>query len=66
MGTVVEFSQARRRSRQNRMPVEAGPAVIVILPSIRIERELVQPPAPPRQASQAPANRKRRKRATRT
>jgi hypothetical protein len=65
MGTIVEFSQARRTSRQNRTPIEAGPGVIVILPSIRIEREVAHPQAPPPQASQSPANRRRRKRATR-
>ncbi len=64
MGTVVEFSQARRASRRNKMPVAAGSAVIVILPSIRIEREVVEAAAPP-PAAQSRASRKRRKRATR-
>jgi hypothetical protein len=55
MGTVVEFSLARRGPRETPEPAQAGPAKIIILPVIRIEREVVSPAAV--------KTRKRRKRA---
>jgi len=65
MGTVVVFSQARRAPHQNPPPAQGAPAVVVILPVIRIEREGVDVSASPT-ISGSPSPRKRRKRATRT
>jgi hypothetical protein len=42
MGTVLDFSRARRSPRDVPDPV-AGPAKIIILPVIRIEREVTSP-----------------------
>ncbi len=57
MGRIVEFSLARRIPREAPEPVRAGPAKIIILPVIRIEREAMSPAAVKRNT------RKRRKRA---
>jgi hypothetical protein len=57
------FAEARRAPHQNPPPVQAGPATVVILPVIRIERE---GPGSPGENSNPPSPRKRRRRATRT
>ncbi|MBV9969401.1 MAG: hypothetical protein JO228_05415 [Xanthobacteraceae bacterium] len=59
MGRVVEFSNARRSPRQIPEPARAGPAKIIILPVVRIEREAMSPDASKKNHSP----RKRRKRA---
>ncbi len=61
MGTVVEFSLARRGPRETPEPARAGPAVIVILPVVRIEREGASPAAVKKNLRNS--TRKRRKRA---
>ena len=43
MGTIVEFSLARRIPREVPEPARAGPAKIIILPVVRIEREATSP-----------------------
>ena len=43
MGTVLQFSRARRSPRDVPDPVGAGGAKIIILPVIRIERESTSP-----------------------
>jgi hypothetical protein len=45
MGRIVEFSQARRAPREVPAPPRAGPAKIIILPVVRIEREAMSPAA---------------------
>ena len=57
MGRIVEFSLARRVPREVPEPARAGPAEIIILPVVRIEREATSPVAVKK------ACRKRRKRA---
>ena len=57
MGRIVEFSLARRIPREAPEPARAGPAKIIILPVVRIEREAMSPAAVKRNT------RKRRKRA---
>ncbi len=57
MGRIVEFSLARRIPRETPEPARAGPAKIIILPVVRIEREVMSPAAVKRNT------RKRRKRA---
>jgi hypothetical protein len=61
MGRVVEFSQARRVPREAPEPVRAGPAKIIILPVVRIEREGMSPAAANKTLRNS--TRKRRKRA---
>jgi hypothetical protein len=61
MGRIVEFSLARRIPREAPEPACAGPAKIIILPVVRIEREAMSPAAVKRNAT-----RKRRKRAPAT
>jgi hypothetical protein len=61
MGRVVEFSQARRIPRETPEPAPAGPAKIIILPVIRIEREGTSPASVTK--SLRNSTRKRRKRA---
>jgi hypothetical protein len=63
MGTVVVFAEARRAPHQNPPQAQAGPATVVILPVIRIERE---GPRSPGENSNPPSPRKRRRRATPT
>jgi hypothetical protein len=58
MGRIVEFSLARRIPREAPEPARAGPAKIIILPVVRIEREAMSPVAVKRTST-----RKRRKRA---
>jgi hypothetical protein len=58
MGRIVEFSLARRIPREAPEPARAGPAKIIILPVVRIEREAMSPVAVKRNST-----RKRRKRA---
>jgi hypothetical protein len=43
MGRIVEFSQARRGPREIPEPARAGPAKVIILPVVRIERENTSP-----------------------
>ena len=43
MGRIVEFSLARRIPREVPEPARAGPAEIIILPVVRIEREVTSP-----------------------
>jgi hypothetical protein len=57
MGRIIEFSNARRVPRERPEPVWAGPAEIIILPVVRIEREATSPAAVKKNL------RKRRKRA---
>jgi hypothetical protein len=57
MGRIVEFSLARRIPREVPEPARAGPAEIIILPVVRIEREATSPVAVKKSL------RKRRKRA---
>ena len=64
MGTVLEFSRARRSPRDVSDPVGAGPAKIIILPVIRIERESTSPALVKKDLRNA--TRKRRKRAPAT
>jgi hypothetical protein len=61
MGTVVEFSFARRGPRETPEPVRTGPAEIIILPVVRIEREGTSPAAVKKNLRNS--TRKRRKRA---
>jgi hypothetical protein len=61
MGTIVEFSQARRVPREVPDPARTGPAKIIILPVVRIEREATSPAAVKK--SLRNSTRKRRKRA---
>jgi hypothetical protein len=61
MGRIVEFSQARRVPREVPEPARAGPAKIIILPVVRIEREAMSPAAVKK--SLRNSTRKRRKRA---
>jgi hypothetical protein len=63
MGTVVVFAEARRAPHQNPPPVQAGSAIVVILPVVRIEREETRSSAG---NSKSRSPRKRRKRATQT
>jgi hypothetical protein len=58
MGRIVEFSLARRIPREVPEPARAGPAKIIILPVVRIEREAMSPATVKRTST-----RKRRKRA---
>jgi hypothetical protein len=60
MGTVVEFSLARRGPREVPEPARAGPAKIIILPVVRIEREVMSPAAVKKNLRNS--TRKRRKR----
>jgi hypothetical protein len=60
MGRIIEFSQARRVPRQVPEPARAGPAKIIILPVVRIEREAT--PAAVKKNLRS-STRKRRKRA---
>jgi hypothetical protein len=60
MGSIVEFSQARRVPREVPKPAHAGPAKIIILPVVRIEREATSPAAVKKSLRNSP--RKRRKR----
>jgi hypothetical protein len=66
LGTVVVLSQARRAAPLNPPPSQAGPAIVVILPVIRIEREGGSSSASLRKNSEPPSPRKRRRRVTRT
>jgi hypothetical protein len=59
MGRVIEFSLARRNPRDIPDPARAGPAEIIILPVVRIEREA----APAAVKKLRSSTRKRRKRA---
>jgi hypothetical protein len=61
MGRVVEFSSARRIPRETSEPARLGPATVIILPVVRIEREVMSPAAVKK--SLRNATRKRRKRA---
>ena len=61
MGRVLEFSRARRSPRDVPDPVGAGTAKIIILPVVRIEREVTSPAAVKK--SLRNSTRKRRKRA---
>ncbi len=61
MGRIVEFSLARRIPRAAPEPARAGPAEIIILPVVRIEREAISPVAVKK--SLRNSTRKRRKRA---
>jgi hypothetical protein len=61
MGRIVEFSQARRVPREVPEPARAGPAKIIILPVVRIEREGTSPAAVKKGLRNS--TRKRRKRA---
>jgi hypothetical protein len=61
MGRIVEFSLARRIPREVPEPARAGPAKIIILPVVRIEREAMSPAAVKK--SLRNSTRKRRKRA---
>ena len=61
MGRIVEFSQARRSPRQVPEPARAGPAKVIILPVVRIEREGMSPAAVKKNLRNS--TRKRRKRA---
>jgi hypothetical protein len=60
MGRIVEFSLARRIPREVPEPARAGPAKIIILPVVRIEREAA--PAAVKKNLRS-STRKRRKRA---
>jgi hypothetical protein len=60
MGKVVVFSIARRGPREGSEPAQAGPAKIIILPVVRIEREATLPAA---KKNLRNSTRKRRKRA---
>jgi hypothetical protein len=64
MGTVVVFPEARRAPHQNPLPVQAGAAIVVILPVVRIERGGTRSSISARENSKPPSGRKRRKRAT--
>jgi hypothetical protein len=64
MGRIVEFSLARRIPREAPEPARAGPAKIIILPVVRIEREAMSPAAVTK--SLRNSTRKRRKRAPAT
>jgi hypothetical protein len=61
MGRIVEFSLARRIPREVPEPARAGPAKIIILPVVRIEREATSPAALKKNLRNS--TRKRRKRA---
>jgi hypothetical protein len=61
MGRIVEFSLARRIPREAPEPARAGPAKIIILPVVRIEREVASPVSVKKNLRNA--TRKRRKRA---
>ena len=60
MGRIVVFSLARRGPREVSEPAQAGPAKIIILPVVRIEREATSPAA---KKNLRNSTRKRRKRA---
>jgi hypothetical protein len=64
MGTVVVFPEARRAPHQNLPPVQAGVAIVVILPVVRIERDATRSSVSSRQNCKPRSGRKRRKRAT--
>ena len=64
MGTVVVFPEARRAPHQNPLPVQAGAAIVVILPVVRIERGATRPSVASSENSKPPSGRRRRKRAT--
>jgi hypothetical protein len=66
MGTLVVFPEVRRPPQQNPPPTRAGSAIVVILPVIRIERQVILLPASATKKSRSPSVRKRRKRATPT
>jgi hypothetical protein len=61
MGRIIVFSQARRIPRDIPEPARAGPAKIIILPVVRIEREATSPAALKKNLRNS--TRKRRKRA---
>ncbi|MFO1100270.1 MAG: hypothetical protein U1E81_18910 [Xanthobacteraceae bacterium] len=65
MGTVISFPGARRSDESRASEEHHGPATIIILPVIRIERYVDEPkvkaPASPRSAG-----RKRRRRSSRS
>jgi hypothetical protein len=60
MGRVIKFSLVRRSPRDIPEPARAGPAEIIILPVVRIEREAT--PAAVKKNLRS-STRKRRKRA---
>jgi hypothetical protein len=60
MGRIVVFTQARRGPREVAEPAQAGPAKIIILPVVRIEREATLPAV---KKNLRNSTRKRRKRA---
>jgi hypothetical protein len=66
MGTVVVFPEPRRAPHPNPPPVQAGAAMVVILPVVRIERGGTRPSVASSEDSKPPSGRKRRKRATPT
>ena len=66
MGMLVVFPEVRRPPQQNPPPTRAGSAIVVILPVIRIERQVILSPASATKKSRSPSVRKRRKRATQT
>jgi hypothetical protein len=66
MGTVVVFAEARRAPHQNPPPVQAGSAIVVILPVVRIEREETRSAGSLTGNAKSRSPRKRRRRATRT
>ena len=61
MGRIVEFSRARRGPREVPEAAPAGPAKVIILPVVRIEREGTSPAAVKKNLRNS--TRKRRKRA---
>jgi hypothetical protein len=66
MGTVVVFAEARRAPHQIQPSVQAGSAIVVILPVVRIEREETRSSGSLTGNSKPRSPRKRRKRATQT
>jgi hypothetical protein len=60
MGRIVVFSLARRGPREVSEPAQAGPAKIIILPVVRIEREATSHAAVKKSLRNSTRNRRKR------
>jgi hypothetical protein len=63
MGAVISFPEARRVLREPPLSVPRATATVIILPVIRIEREIDAATVTQPEPSKSPPGRKRRRRA---
>jgi hypothetical protein len=59
MGTIIQFPEASRLSRDSRSVTPSDDATVIILPSIRIERHPEQPDGGPTTTDSRPGRRRR-------